>query len=103
MDTKGPTGRDGLVLDEARVVVTRLVATLKTALQDVQAGRINDTSVRRRIQLLASYQTQLKAVLDLEGYLDTGIEKEHGGSLDLSAARDEIRERLARIRERSGG
>ncbi|QHQ34548.1 hypothetical protein [Algicella marina] len=102
MTHSGNERESGLLAGRARGVLADIIRTLQATLADLPGGHETDLAARRRVELLSSYQRQLKAVLDLEGSLDTSSQKEAGGAIDLDAARSEIRERLARLRERGG-
>lgn len=100
MTHPGNDTEPALVLGQARAALTDIITTLQCALAERPAGPKTDLAARRWIELLGSYQRHLKAVLDLEGSFDTRSTREGGGAIDLDAARNEIRERLARLRER---
>lgn len=100
MTQKGNDTEPGLALGRARHVLTDMIKTLQGSMADRPGAAKTDLAARRWIELLGSYQKQLKAVLDLEGSLDTSSTTEGGRAIDLDAARNEIRERLARLRER---
>ena len=90
-------------LDEARMVYGQIFRALQVSLKKLEAGDDSPTEVRNRSDLFRSHLRQLQTVFELEGSLEKLGQGHFVTRLDLDAARDEIRERLARIRERQGG
>ncbi len=98
MTQDGDGAAEALAREEARLIKIRLLKlmTASLAAQDKEPASVEEA--RRRHILLRHYVDQLKAVAEIEGSLDTSGKSQGVGTIDLDAARHEIRERLLRIR-----
>lgn len=91
-------------LEQARAVYASIFRALQESLTRLEAGEDTAAEARHRQELYRAHLKQLQHVFEIEGTLEKfGTGGAHGGVLDLEAARAEIRERLAWIRERGGG
>jgi len=89
-------------LDKARLVYCEIFRALQESLATLRDGEDSTTEARSREGLLKSHLKQLQTVFDIEGSLEEFGHRQTVTRLDLDAARDEIRQRLARIREQGG-
>lgn len=89
-------------LESARAVYASIFRALQTSLARLESAEDTPGDARHRQELYRAHLKQLQHVFEIEGALDTYGSKGAPGALDLDAARSEIRERLARIREHGG-
>ncbi len=87
-------------LTAAKWVYAEMAVALREAAGRLRAGSNDPKEDTARAQALGVFFKQLQQIHDLEGSLGK-LGKDGSTALDLGAARDEIRTRLARLRERS--
>jgi len=104
MTDEAPTGKDDRAerLENARAVYARIFRALQVSLGKLEADEDTVGEARNRQDLYRQHLRQLQAVFEIEGSLGTIGISAGVARIDLDAARDEIRGRLARIRERRG-
>ncbi|MEM8786755.1 MAG: hypothetical protein AAGE76_00680 [Pseudomonadota bacterium] len=95
-------GGDPERLEQARAVYGALFRALRASLDKLEAGDESVGDAKHRQDLYRAHLRQFQQVFEIEGSLGTGS-TQGAGAIDLDAARDEIRQRLARIRDRRGG
>lgn len=90
-------------LARARAVYRAIFAALNASVEKLEAGEDTGQEARFRQDLYRAHVKQLQAVFEIERSLeDMAQPSVAAGRIDLAAARNEIRERLARARERLG-
>jgi len=87
-------------LEKARAVYAWTFRALQASLKKLEAEEDTATDSKNRHALFHAHVKQLQTVYELEGSLDTVGTRHGAGGLDLAAARLEIGQRLARIRDR---
>lgn len=105
MTDEAPTGKDESAerLEKARAVYARIYRALQASLSRLEADEDSVAEARSRQDLYRQHLKQLQAVFEIEGSIGTFGISAGAARIDLEAARREIRERLARIRERGRG
>lgn len=100
-----PTGDAETVerLEKARIVYAEIFRALQASVQKLHEEGDTVADARHRQDLYRQHLKQLQSVFEIEGSLGTLGSSAAGNRIDLDAARTEIRDRLARIRERGGG
>ncbi|MHA3916113.1 hypothetical protein [Halovulum sp. GXIMD14793] len=83
-------------LAKAREVYAWVFKALQTSLKTLEDGTETLGDSKTRDALFRQHVKQLQMVSEIEGSLDEHSNKTGAGSIDLDAARTEIRERLAR-------
>ncbi|MSU88995.1 hypothetical protein GE300_05065 [Rhodobacteraceae bacterium 2CG4] len=94
---------DGGRLGAARAVYGRIFRALQDSLSRLESGEETAAEARHRQDLFRAHIKQLQSVFEIEGSIDTLGNTIAAGRIDLEAARNEIRDRLARLRERIAG
>ncbi|MEM9428134.1 MAG: hypothetical protein AAGA32_01385 [Pseudomonadota bacterium] len=99
----GPTDRPAALLHgEVRRLIERVLTELQHSLTELEGQGESLEEARRRHMMLRHHVKELQAVFEIEGYLDTSGQSESDGSIDLESARNEVRERLLRLRNAGG-
>ena len=100
MTNQAPEGDDERAdrLAKARAVYAHIFRALQASLAKLEADEDTAAEARNRQELYRQHLKQLQAVFEIEGSLGTFGISAGAARIDLDAARDEIRERLARIR-----
>ena len=101
MTDEAPAGKDESAerLKNARAVYARIFRALQASLGRLEADEDTVAEARHRQDLYRQHLRQLQTVFEIEGSIGTFGISAGAARIDLDAARDEIRERLARIRD----
>ena len=86
-------------LAQARAVYAAVFRALQASLEQLEAGEDTAADARFRQDLFRAHLKQFQSVFEIEGSLDKYGTSAAAARLDLDAARTEISERLAWIRE----
>lgn len=87
-------------LAKARAVYGTIFRALQASLEKLQEEEDTIGDARHRQELFRAHLKQFQSVFEIEGSLDTYGKSADAARLDLDAARAEISQRLAWIRER---
>lgn len=102
-ETPSGDGEDALQrLAKARAVYERIFRALQASLDQLESGGDNKEAARERSALFNAHLKQFQSVFEIEGSLGKFGTSAGTARIDLDAARNEIRERLARIRVGGG-